>query len=66
MMFGHFIRSEVAGMSANTDKISTNTLNQKYHLSTDTYEVGKNYEINIKYVLESLEPALSNGISSFI
>ena len=43
MMFGHFILSEVAGMSANTDTISANTLH--YHLSTDTYEVGKNYEI---------------------
>jgi hypothetical protein len=66
MMFGHFIRSEVAGMSANTDTISTNTFKLKYHLSTDTYEVGKKYGINIKSVLDSLEPALSNGISSFI
>ncbi len=29
MMFGHFICSEVAGMSANTDKISTNTFKLK-------------------------------------
>jgi hypothetical protein len=40
MMFGHFVRSEVAGMSANTDTISTNTLNKSI-ISTDTYEVGK-------------------------